>query len=194
LPRILAKPDAHPFAVLHGAIEQQSLDVAGLARWRTMSSTQKPPLRSRPSLMPTVQSGRIDPETGFPIPERAGVLRYYVRVEDKIEWADRPEDFMQHLPGIEALPPGFDSPRPISVTFIPASVFDNPALLQVNPEYVSWLRSLPLLECERLAPSRREFEKAFVNGRINHRLEARAVSGSLPCTRPSKSPVCWKPK
>src|SRR6267378_3566591 len=43
-----------------------------------------------------------------------------------------------------------DPPRPISVTFIPASVFDNPALLQVNPEYLAWLLSLPLLESERL--------------------------------------------
>jgi hypothetical protein len=92
----------------------------------------------------------IDPETGFPIQERAGVLRYYIRVADKIEWADRPEDLIQHLPELEDQPPGFDPPQPISVTFIPASVFDNPALLQVNPEYVSWLRSLPLLECERL--------------------------------------------
>ena len=92
----------------------------------------------------------LDPETGFPIPERAGVLRYYVRVADKIEWADRPEDLMQYLPRAKDLPPGFEVPRPISVTFIPASVFDNPALLQVNPQYVSWLRSLPLLECERL--------------------------------------------
>jgi len=57
---------------------------------------------------------------------------------------------MQYLPRAKDLPPGFEVPRPISVTFIPASVFDNPALLQVNPEYVSWLRSLPLLECERL--------------------------------------------
>jgi predicted phage terminase large subunit-like protein len=29
-------------------------------------------------------------------------------------------------------------------------VFDNPALLQVNPEYLAWLLSLPLLESERL--------------------------------------------
>jgi len=29
-------------------------------------------------------------------------------------------------------------------------VFDNPALLQVNPEYLAWLLSLPLLERERL--------------------------------------------
>jgi hypothetical protein len=38
----------------------------------------------------------IDPESGFPIPERAGVLRYYVRVAGKIMWADQPEDLMQH--------------------------------------------------------------------------------------------------
>src|SRR5712664_3079796 len=74
----------------------------------------------------------IDPETGLPIPERAGVLRYYIRVSDKIVWADRPEELMQHLPRPEDLPPCLDPPRPISVTFIPATVFDNPVLLQVN--------------------------------------------------------------
>jgi hypothetical protein len=46
--------------------------------------------------------------------------------------------------------PGFELPRPISVTFIPAKVFDNPALLRVNPDYLAWLLSLPLLERERL--------------------------------------------
>ena len=92
----------------------------------------------------------IDPESGLPIPERAGVLRYYIRVADKIEWSDRPEDLMQHLPQSEDLPPGIDPPRPISVTFVPATVFDNPALLRVNPEYFTWLLSLPLLERERL--------------------------------------------
>jgi Terminase large subunit, T4likevirus-type, N-terminal len=92
----------------------------------------------------------IDPETGLPIPERAGVLRYYVRVSERIVWADRPEELMQHLPRPEDLPPGLDPPRPISVTFIPATVLDNPALLRVNPEYFTWLLSLPLLERERL--------------------------------------------
>jgi predicted phage terminase large subunit-like protein len=92
----------------------------------------------------------IDPETGFPIPERAGVLRYFVRVSDEIVWADRPEDLLQYLPRPGDLPPGFDLPQPISVTFIPATVFDNPALLQVNPEYLASLMSLPLLERERL--------------------------------------------
>ena len=58
---------------------------------------------------------------------------------------------MQHeLPRPEELPPDLDPPQPISVTFIPATVFDNPALLQVNPEYLAYLLSLPLLERERL--------------------------------------------
>jgi predicted phage terminase large subunit-like protein len=92
----------------------------------------------------------IDQETGLPIPERAGVVRYYIRVSEKIVWGDRPEELMQYLPRREDLPPGIDPPRPISVTFIPATVLDNPALLEVNPEYLAWLLSLPLLERERL--------------------------------------------
>jgi len=88
----------------------------------------------------------IDQETGLPIPERAGVLRYFIRVSEKIIWADRPEELTQS----QDLPPGVDPPRPISVTFIPAKVSDNPALLRVNPEYPAWLLSMPLLERERL--------------------------------------------
>src|SRR5439155_18185208 len=61
-----------------------------------------------------------------------------------------PEHLSQHLPPPQDLPPGIAPPRPISVTFIPATVFDNPALLRVNPEYLAWLLSLPLLERERL--------------------------------------------
>src|SRR3984893_14771597 len=92
----------------------------------------------------------IDQETGFPLPERVGALRYYIRVLDRIVWADRPEDLMQYMPRPAELPRGAAPPRPISVTFIPAKVYDNPALLQVNPDYLAWLLSLPLLERERL--------------------------------------------
>jgi phage terminase large subunit-like protein len=92
----------------------------------------------------------IDPQSGRPIVERAGVLDYYIRVAEKTIWADRPEELMQYLPQPEDLPAGVDPPRPISVTFIPATVFDNPALLRVNPEYYTWLLSLPILERERL--------------------------------------------
>ena len=58
------------------------------------------------------------------------MVRYYIRVSDKIIWADRPEELMQDLPRPEDLPPGIDPLRPISVTFIRATVFDNPVLLR----------------------------------------------------------------
>jgi hypothetical protein len=77
----------------------------------------------------------IDQETGLPIPERAGVLRHFIRVSEKVVWADRPEELMQQMKLPQDLPAGVEPPRPISVTFIPAKVFDNPALLRVNPEY-----------------------------------------------------------
>src|SRR3974390_3306296 len=92
----------------------------------------------------------IDPASGHPIRERAGVLRYFVRIAEKIAWADRPEELMQDLLQGQELPPGIDPPLPMSVTFIPATVFDNPALLRVNPEYLACLLSLPTLERERL--------------------------------------------
>jgi len=78
------------------------------------------------------------------------VLRYYVRVAEKTIWADRPEELMQYLPHPKDLPPSIEPPRPISVTFIPATVFDNPILLRANPDYYAWLLSLPTLERERL--------------------------------------------
>ena len=78
------------------------------------------------------------------------MLRHYVRVAEKTIWADRPEELVQYLPQPEDLPPSVDPPRPISVTFIPATVFNNPILLRANPEYYAWLLSLPTLERERL--------------------------------------------
>ena len=92
----------------------------------------------------------IDQETGLAIPERAGVLRYFIRVSDKVVWADRPEDLLQYMPRPQDLPPGVDPPQPISVSFVPAKVSDNPALLRVNPEYLASLLSLTTLERERL--------------------------------------------
>jgi len=69
----------------------------------------------------------IDQETGLPIPERAGAVRYYVRVAEKIVWADRSEDLMQHLPRPEDLPPGFDLPRPSKLTRARGTEGSNPA-------------------------------------------------------------------
>jgi predicted phage terminase large subunit-like protein len=92
----------------------------------------------------------IDQDTGFPIPERAGVLRYFVRLGDKLIWDDRPEPLQQYLPRLEDLPPGAELPRVKSLTFIPGKLFDNAALMRENPDYLATLMALPLVERERL--------------------------------------------
>jgi hypothetical protein len=56
-----------------------------------------------PELRPKVAdfiSWWIDPVSGRPIPERAGVLRYFVRIAEKIVWADRPEDSSRSTPRV----------------------------------------------------------------------------------------------
>src|ERR1700719_797405 len=56
----------------------------------------------------------IDQETGLPIPERAGVLRHFIRVSEKTIWADRPEELVQQMKLPQDLPPGADPAPPIS--------------------------------------------------------------------------------
>jgi predicted phage terminase large subunit-like protein len=82
----------------------------------------------------------IDQETGLPIPERAGVVRWFVRVGDEIIWADSADELREKHPQIP----------PMSFTFIPANVYDNQALLERNPEYLAALLALPYVEREQL--------------------------------------------
>ena len=90
----------------------------------------------------------IDPVTGLAIPERAGVLRWFVRIGDTIIWADRPED-LSHYTAPDEL--GEQKPiPPKSVTFIPAKLTDNRALMAADPSYIANLMALPTVERERL--------------------------------------------
>ncbi len=90
----------------------------------------------------------INQDTGLPIPERAGVLRWFVRIGDAIIWADSPEGLAHHTApnedGVEAPIP------PKSVTFIPAKLSDNRALMAADPSYLANLMALPTVERERL--------------------------------------------
>jgi predicted phage terminase large subunit-like protein len=90
----------------------------------------------------------INQETGLPIPERAGVLRWFVRIGDKIIWGDTPKELSQFTAPDEN---GEDKPiPPKSVTFIPAKLSDNKALMAADPGYLANLMALPTVERERL--------------------------------------------
>jgi predicted phage terminase large subunit-like protein len=85
----------------------------------------------------------IDQETGFPIDERAGVLRWFVRVGGEIKWAATREDACL----LDADP---KRARPKSVTFIPATIYDNPLLLTADPDYLGNLLAQDVVTQGRL--------------------------------------------
>jgi predicted phage terminase large subunit-like protein len=74
---------------------------------------------------------------GFPIPERSGVVRWFVRDGDALVWGDSREELVARYP---------DS-GPVSLTFIAARLADNP---KGDPNYRSKLMALPRVERERL--------------------------------------------
>lgn len=83
----------------------------------------------------------IDNQTGFPIPERMGVVRWFIVLGDKTLWGDTRQELIDKY-GTET--------RPKSATFIPASVYDNKILMQKDPGYLANLMALPVVEKARL--------------------------------------------
>lgn len=92
----------------------------------------------------------IDQETGFPIPERSGAIRYFVRINDVLCWGDSKQELIAKY-GRPDLPEGHEEQvLPKSVTFIPGKLSDNPALMAADPGYLANLKSLPIVEQARL--------------------------------------------
>lgn len=82
----------------------------------------------------------INQDTGLAIPERSGVVRWFIALGDDIVWADTQRELIEKYPG--SLPKSF--------TFITASIYDNKILLEKDPGYLANLMALPLVERERL--------------------------------------------
>lgn len=88
----------------------------------------------------------IDDESGFPIQERSGAIRWMVRLKNEIHWGDSREELIERFTGSYAP----DEIMPKSVTFIPALLEHNQELLKANPEYRANLLALPEYEQQRL--------------------------------------------
>ncbi len=79
----------------------------------------------------------IDPVSGFPIEERGGVIRWMLRRPDGFHFADTREELVEKfrredLPLDHARQP---KPKPVSITFIPATLEDNKILMEKDPDY-----------------------------------------------------------
>lgn len=87
-----------------------------------------------------------DPDTGYPIPERSGVIRYMVRRDNLIHWGDTKEELWEQFD----LQSEEDKAGVKSFTFIASSLQDNQILMKADPGYMANLLALPIVEQERL--------------------------------------------
>jgi phage terminase large subunit-like protein len=101
-----------------------------------------------------------DPETGYAIAERSGIARWFIRVSDEVYWSTitcpgdaRPKQWaeadMAARAELEAAHPGLGR-FARSFCFIRASLADNRIGTAADPEYEARVRTLSLVEQERL--------------------------------------------
>ena len=88
----------------------------------------------------------IDQETGYPIPERSGKIRWFIRRDEILHWANTKQELWERF----NLVTDEERAEPRSVTFIMSKLQDNQELLKVNPQYLANLKALSQIERERL--------------------------------------------
>lgn len=82
----------------------------------------------------------IDDDTGLPIVDRSGAVRWFVRDGGMIRWGDSESEMLERYPELDAK----------SLTFIPALLEDNPTLCEADPGYKANLLALPTVDRLRL--------------------------------------------
>lgn len=88
----------------------------------------------------------IDQSTGYPIPERSGKIRWFIRRNETLYWANTKQELWERF----NLNTEEERQEPRSVTFIMSRLSDNQELLKVNPGYLANLKALSEIERERL--------------------------------------------
>lgn len=88
----------------------------------------------------------IDQDTGYAIPERSGVIRWFIRRDGILTWADTKEELIE----LFELRTPEQQMEPKSFSFVVSSLFDNQVLMKADPGYYANLKALPLVEQERL--------------------------------------------
>ncbi len=111
----------------------------------------------------------IDPNSGYPIPDRSGKIRYMARIDDEIVWADSYGELAEK---------GIDRDKIKSVTFIASTLNDNKILMEKDPSYRANLENLPLVEKERLLHGNWKIKAAA--GLFFKRIQVGEILGEVP--------------
>jgi predicted phage terminase large subunit-like protein len=90
-----------------------------------------------------IDQDESSPTYGLPIPERAGVLRYFTRQGDELIWGNSIGEVVDQVPGLR---PEFVN----SLTFIPGRLDENKILEKADPSYRAKLMAMTRVERARL--------------------------------------------
>jgi Terminase large subunit, T4likevirus-type, N-terminal len=96
----------------------------------------------------------IDQETGYPIPERSGKIRYFTVINDQFVWGDSKKEVYQnnldYFEDEDFKKSGIHPSALIkSFTFIAGNIYENKKLIESNPQYVGTLRAMSTADQER---------------------------------------------
>jgi len=75
---------------------------------------------------------------GYPIPERDGKIRYFIRRDGEFIWSNTREELGESY----GIPKEAWEATILSFTFISATIFDNPLMIKNNPSYLAFLEGL----------------------------------------------------
>lgn len=89
----------------------------------------------------------LDERGEYPDPNKAGIIRWFIVESGELRWFDTEQAALEYVPSSRH---DDEENRPKTFTYIPASVYDNPALLAADPGYLANLRALLPVEQERL--------------------------------------------
>jgi hypothetical protein len=140
----------------------------GIIRWqeedpndrrKKITKVLKPYVRASCNPLPNSWVSRllewwIDQDTGYPIEERSGKLRYLINYQDKIYWGDTKDEVIASCPQVFEMMKKTDptiNPKDLikSFTFIRGKLSDNKILTKNSPEYYSSLLSMPQEDQDR---------------------------------------------
>jgi hypothetical protein len=113
----------------------------------------------------------LDDEGEYARPERSGIVRWFIRDDDTLQWADSREELLPFCqPGQE----------PVSITFIAANLDDNKELLAKDPGYRGRLFSMPKVERERLLRGNWKIRASIGDYYTDENFELRWTPETLP--------------
>ena len=77
---------------------------------------------------------------------RSGIIRWFVNYEEQLKWFDTKKLALKYITDVIQ----DDKIAPMSLTFIPSKLDDNPILMKNNPTYYAKLSQLPIAERMKL--------------------------------------------